>query len=64
MDGFEVLSRLRKKRATSRVLMLTARAALDDRVTGLQLGADDYLAKPFDMDALIAAVERHATGAH
>jgi DNA-binding response OmpR family regulator len=57
MDGFEVLSRLRKKRVTSRVLMLTARAALDDRVTGLQLGADDYLAKPFAMGELVARVK-------
>src|ERR1043166_8586812 len=47
MDGFEVLRRLRAKHVTSRVLMLTARGALEDRVTGLQLGADDYLAKPF-----------------
>src|SRR5262252_4096690 len=49
MDGFEVLRRLRAKHVTSRVLMLTARSAVEDRVSGLQLGADDYLAKPFAM---------------
>jgi DNA-binding response OmpR family regulator len=57
MDGFEVLRRLRKKHVMSRVLMLTARAALDDRVAGLQLGADDYLAKPFAMGELVARVK-------
>jgi len=57
MDGFEVLRRLRAKHVTSRVLMLTARSALEDRVSGLQLGADDYLAKPFAMGELVARVK-------
>jgi DNA-binding response OmpR family regulator len=57
MDGFEVLRRLRAKRVTSRVIMLTARSAVEDRVSGLQLGADDYLAKPFAMGELIARVK-------
>jgi DNA-binding response OmpR family regulator len=57
MDGFEVLRRLRAKHVTSRVLMLTARSAVEDRVSGLQLGADDYLAKPFAMGELIARVK-------
>jgi DNA-binding response OmpR family regulator len=56
MDGFELLRRLRAQHFTSRVLLLTARAAVDDRVTGLQLGADDYLPKPFAMRELIARV--------
>jgi len=56
MDGFEVLRRLRSRHVTSRVLMLTARGDLKDRVAGLQLGADDYLAKPFAMQELIARV--------
>jgi DNA-binding response OmpR family regulator len=56
MDGFEVLRRLRSRHVTSRVLMLTARGAVNDRVTGLQLGADDYLAKPFAMPELVARV--------
>jgi DNA-binding response OmpR family regulator len=56
MDGFEVLRRLRACKILSRVLMLTARGELSDRVTGLELGADDYLAKPFAMQELIARV--------
>jgi len=56
IDGFEVLRRLRAKRVTSRVLMLTARGELTDRVTGLQLGADDYLPKPFAMQELLARI--------
>src|SRR5881398_1110798 len=56
MDGFDVLRRLRSRRVSSRVLMLTARAEVKDRVTGLQLGADDYLAKPFAMQELVARV--------
>src|ERR1043166_3015444 len=56
MDGFEVLRHLRAQRLASRVLMLTARAEVKDRVTGLQLGADDYLPKPFAMGELVARV--------
>lgn len=56
IDGFEVLRRLRAQHVTSRVLILTARGQVADRVTGLQLGADDYLAKPFAMQELIARV--------
>jgi DNA-binding response OmpR family regulator len=56
MDGFEVLRRLRAQHLASRVLLLTARGAVDDRVTGLQLGADDYLPKPFAMRELVARV--------
>lgn len=57
IDGFEVLRRLRAQHITSRVLMLTARSQVEDRVTGLQLGADDYLPKPFAMQELVARVE-------
>jgi DNA-binding response OmpR family regulator len=56
MDGFELLRRLRSLHVKSRVLMLTARGEIKDRVTGLQLGADDYLAKPFSMPELIARI--------
>jgi DNA-binding response OmpR family regulator len=56
MDGFEVLRRLRSRHITSRVLMLTARGEVKDRIIGLQLGADDYLAKPFAMPELVARV--------
>jgi DNA-binding response OmpR family regulator len=56
MDGFEVLRHLRAHHLASRVLMLTARGEVNDRVTGLQLGADDYLPKPFAMGELVARV--------
>jgi DNA-binding response OmpR family regulator len=56
MDGFEVLQSLRKAGTRARVLMLTARGELNDRVTGLQMGADDYLSKPFAMQELVARV--------
>lgn len=56
LDGFEVLRRLRRRGATVPVLVLTARDALADRVKGLDLGADDYLTKPFDLPELEARV--------
>lgn len=60
IDGFEVLRRLRAQHGTNRILILTARTELKDRVAGLQLGADDYLPKPFAMPELVARV--HALG--
>lgn len=56
IDGFEVLRRLRAQHLVNRVLVLTARSGVKDRVTGLQLGADDYLPKPFAMRELVARV--------
>ena len=56
MDGFDVLRHLRSQHMASRVLMLTARSEVKDRLTGLQLGADDYLPKPFAMRELVARV--------
>jgi two-component system OmpR family response regulator len=56
IDGFEVLRRLRAKGGTVPVLMLTARDDLGDKVHGLELGADDYLAKPFAKAELVARV--------
>jgi DNA-binding response OmpR family regulator len=56
IDGFAVLRHLRSEHMASRVLMLTARGDVKDRVTGLQLGADDYLPKPFAMRELVARV--------
>lgn len=53
-DGFAVLSEIRAARKTTPVIMLTARAGMNDRVTGLDLGADDYLAKPFHFEELAA----------
>lgn len=56
MDGFEVLKAVRAAGNTVPVLMLTARSDVDDRVTGLDLGADDYLTKPFATKELLARV--------
>ena len=56
MGGFDVLRHLRSQHMASRVLMLTARTEVKDRVTGLELGADDYLSKPFVMRELLARV--------
>src|SRR5450830_768472 len=57
MDGFEVLARLRARGKNLPVLMLTARSDVKDRVHGLNLGADDYLAKPFELAELEARVK-------
>lgn len=54
IDGFETMRRLRNNNVWSPVLMLTARGALEDRVSGLDTGADDYLVKPFALDELLA----------
>ncbi len=54
MDGNEVLKEVRKFNAELPILLLTARATLDDKVKGLDAGADDYLAKPFEMAELLA----------
>ena len=56
LDGFSVLERLRKQHIDSRVIILTARGDVESRVKGLTSGADDYLAKPFSMDELVARV--------
>lgn len=56
LDGFEILRRLRARKSSVPVLILTALDALADRVRGLDLGADDYLAKPFDLPELEARV--------
>ena len=56
-DGFEVLRRMRRAGQTARVIMLTARTEIADRVQGLKSGADDYLTKPFAMEELLARVQ-------
>lgn len=55
-DGIELLTRLRRERQTTPVLILTARDALDDRLHGLDSGADDYLVKPFALAELLSRV--------
>jgi DNA-binding response OmpR family regulator len=56
-DGLSILHRLRENQRDVHVLLLTARDTVQDRVTGLKAGADDYLVKPFDLDELLARVE-------
>ena len=65
MDGFAVLKHLRKRSLRTPVLVLTARSAVDDRIGALDLGADDYLIKPFDyreLEARARALLRRAAG--
>ena len=54
LDGFKVLDSIRKKGVTTPILFLTARDAINDKVKGLDLGANDYLVKPFAFDELLA----------
>lgn len=65
LDGFEVLRRWRTRQIKTPVLIITARDAIDDRVTGLDLGADDYLLKPFEpseLEARVRALLRRSQG--
>lgn len=64
-DGLSVLRLLRERKITTPILLLTARGEVSERVEGLRLGADDYLAKPFALEELVARVEaltRRASG--
>lgn len=56
MDGFQILKKLREENIDTPVMFLTARDSLEDRVNGLDLGADDYLVKPFQAPELVARV--------
>lgn len=65
MDGYEVLREIRKDKIFTPVLMLTAKDSISDKVKGLNIGADDYLTKPFNREELIARVDaiiRRTTG--
>ena len=62
MDGLTVLKRLRAKGNNIPVLMLTAKSEIDDRVTGLDYGANDYLTKPFDTKELLARIRAMTRG--
>ena len=57
LNGYQVLSKLREKNCKAPILMLTAKSHVDDKVTGLELGADDYLTKPFEMKELLARIK-------
>ncbi len=59
IDGLEVCRRLREDRADLPIIMLTARDAVADRVAGLDIGADDYVVKPFALEELVARVRAH-----
>ena len=56
MDGFDILHELREEEIKSKVLMLTAKSTIEDKLNGLNNGADDYITKPFHMDELLARV--------
>ncbi|MGE5303559.1 MAG: response regulator transcription factor, partial [Alphaproteobacteria bacterium] len=56
LDGFDVMKEIRQRRIHVPILLLTARIAVADKVTGLDLGADDYLTKPFAFEELLARV--------
>ena len=65
LDGFSILKRLRQRKSKMPVLVLTARSQVDDRVDALDLGADDYLVKPFDyreLEARARVLFRRSTG--
>ncbi len=55
-SGFEILRELRRKKITSKIIMLTARSMLSDKLTGLEGGANYYITKPFHMDELVARI--------
>ena len=55
-SGFEILKELKNEKISSKVLMLTAKNTIDDKMTGFNNGADDYLTKPFHMEELMARV--------
>lgn len=56
MSGFQILNKLRTDNISSKIIMLTARSTIEDKLNGLENGADDYLTKPFHMDELVARV--------
>ncbi|MGQ9799158.1 MAG: response regulator transcription factor [Ignavibacterium sp.] len=56
-NGFEVAEHIRNKNPQMPILMLTARTSVDDRVKGLEIGADDYITKPFHLQELLLRIE-------
>ncbi|MBC2606162.1 response regulator transcription factor [Pelagicoccus albus] len=64
LDGLSIMEKLRAKNNRCQAMFLTARDTVDDRVKGLQLGADDYLVKPFAIEELLARVQALCRRAH
>ena len=64
LDGLHLVQRVRSQGIATPILILTARGAVGDRVTGLNVGADDYLSKPFDLDELEARIRALLRRAH
>jgi two-component system OmpR family response regulator len=58
-DGLSLIERIRARRAATHILVLSALDAVDDRIEGLEAGADDYLTKPFSLDEMLARVRAH-----
>ena len=56
MDGLEMLNELRKKHISTPVILLTAKGELEDKITGLDFGSDDYITKPFETEELLARI--------
>lgn len=56
MDGFEILNKLRENKINTKVIMLTAKTALEDKLNGFEKGANDYVTKPFHIEELVARV--------
>jgi len=65
LDGLSLIEKMRKEKVATPVIILSAKGSIDDRVKGLQMGSDDYLAKPFAFSELLARVQaliRRASG--
>lgn len=64
IDGFTILKKLRSENIPSKIIMLTAKSMLEDKLNGLENGANDYLTKPFHMDELIARINIQLNNNH
>ena len=62
MDGFTILKKLREDKINTKIIMLTAKSTLDDKLEGLENGANDYITKPFHIEELIARVNTQLKG--
>ena len=62
MDGFTILKKLREDKINTKIIMLTAKSTLDDKLEGLENGANDYLTKPFHIEELVARVNIQLKG--